>query len=191
MSSALRLGDRVPNWMTHERAVVRARSLGYGLGEHAPGRRGSGPEPWLRPTTCCSRTGCASRVLRREHPGRRVGITIRSLSRRTRSRDADEDIDAGDGSAGRLVATAGSSTRFSAADIPRVLLEPPTSTILPRMRRRRSAQSIAAPLDFLGVNYYSRARCARRAGSVASRSRSTWPRCRAHRDGVGGVSGMA
>ena len=155
--------------------------LGYGHGEHAPGRASERRRARRRAPLLLSH-GLAVEVLRREAPGAQVGITLdlipmhpatarpRPTSRRRARRTGSS--------------TAGSSTRSSAA--------PTRRTSLAQLRGRRSRRSrdgdlatIAAPLDFLGVNYYRRHDRPGGRRTAAGRSRPR-RRTRAHRDGLGG-----
>ena len=71
---ASRLGDRVPNWITQNEPWV-VSWLGYGLGEHAPGRR-SDADALAAAHHVLLAHGRAAEVLRREAPAARVGVTV-------------------------------------------------------------------------------------------------------------------
>ena len=71
---ARRLGDRVGRWITQNEPWVIGW-LGYGLGEHAPGRTSPGDAVAAAHHVLLSH-GRAAEVLRREAPGAQVGITV-------------------------------------------------------------------------------------------------------------------
>src|SRR6516165_2119191 len=71
---AARLGDRVRYWITHNEPWC-ASWLGYGTGEHAPGRR-SRREAIAASHHLLLSHGLAVEVLRRESPGAEVGLTV-------------------------------------------------------------------------------------------------------------------
>ena len=95
--------------------------------------------------------GRAAEVLRREAPAARVGVTV-DLYPTYPLTDADEDIDAArllDGSRNRWFLDP-----LFGRGYPSDMLEH-YERILPRIDDG-DLETIAAPLDFLGVNYYSR-----------------------------------
>jgi len=144
-----RLGDRVPNWITQNEPWV-VSWLGYGLGQHAPGRR-SDADALAAAHHVLLAHGRAAEVLRRDAPNARVGVTV-DLYPMYPLTDADADIDA----ARRLD---GSRNRWFLDPVlglgyPIDMLEQYES-ILPRIDDG-DLRTIGAPLDFLGVNYYSR-----------------------------------
>ena len=144
-----RLGDRVPNWITQNEPWV-VSWLGYGLGEHAPGRR-SDADALAAAHHVLLAHGRAADILRREAPKARVGVTV-DLYPMYPLTDAAEDIEAA-----RLLD--GSRNRWFLEPVlgrgyPSDMLEHYAS-ILPRIDEG-DLRTIAAPLDFLGVNYYSR-----------------------------------
>jgi beta-glucosidase len=145
-----RLGDRVSNWITQNEPWVIAW-LGYGLGEHAPGRR-SDADALAAAHHVLLAHGRAVEVLRRDAPAARVGITV-DLYPVYPLTEAEADVEA----ARRMDGTRN-----------RWLLEPILGLGYPRDMLERHAslsptivdgdlQVIGARLDFLGVNYYSRA----------------------------------
>jgi beta-glucosidase len=147
---ASRLGDRVPNWITQNEPWV-VSWLGYGLGVHAPGRR-SDADALAAAHHVLLAHGRAAEVLRREAAGARVGVTVDLYPMYPLS-DAAEDIEAA-----RLLD--GSRNRWFLEPI--LGLGYPADTlehyrpILPRIEDD-DLRTIGAPIDFLGVNYYSRA----------------------------------
>ena len=126
-ATARRLGDRVSLWITHNEPWVAAW-LGYGLGEHAPGRA-SRPDALAAAHHLLLSHGLAVDVIRREAPGARgrhhprphpglSGLSRRKPTPRRRARPT-----------GRR--TGGSSTRSSRAPIRRTS-SPPSLPTLPR-----------------------------------------------------------
>jgi beta-glucosidase len=147
---AKRLGDRVPNWITHNEPMVTALS-GHLLGEHAPGIQ----DPLLAlhvGHNLLLSHGLAVEAMRSVLPeSAQVGITL-NLSPFYPAEDSEED---------RLAAQRGD------AFLNRLFLDPlfrgrypdelqavfgPVLTFI----QEGDFQIISAPLDFLGVNYYSR-----------------------------------
>ena len=146
---ASRLGDRVPNWITQNEPWV-VSWLGYGLGEHAPGRR-SDTDALAAAHHVLLAHGRAAEVLRRDVPEARVGVTV-DLYPMYPLTEADADI-----AAARLLD--GSRNRWFLEPVlglgyPSDMLEHYESK-LPRIEDG-DVRTIGARLDFLGVNYYSR-----------------------------------
>jgi beta-glucosidase len=152
-----RLGDRVGHWITHNEPWCVA-TLGHEQGHHAPGHRD--PAEALRAVHHVLLShGRAVEVLREHAPDARCGIVLNLMPVHPAT-DSDADRDA----ARRLDGT------FN-----RWFLDPlfrrnyPEDVIADRVRRGHLAEpvlpcveagdlaTIATPLDFLGVNYYSRA----------------------------------
>jgi beta-glucosidase len=144
-----RLGDRVSRWITQNEPWVIAW-LGYGRGEHAPGRR-SDRDALAAAHHVLLAHGRALEVIRRERPAAKVGITIDVIPiHPLTSAEAD------------LVATCeedGFRNRW--------ILDPVLRGRYPEDMTRRFArilpsvqdgdlEAISAPIDFLGVNYYRR-----------------------------------
>jgi beta-glucosidase len=147
---AARLGDRVSNWITQNEPWV-VSWLGYGLGVHAPGRR-SDADALAAAHHVLLAHGRAAEVLRRDGSETRVGVTV-DLYPTYPLTDAAEDVEAA-----RLLD--GSRNRWFLEPLlglgyPADMLEH-YAGILPTIEDG-DLSSIAAPLDFLGVNYYSRA----------------------------------
>ncbi|MCE3286541.1 MAG: beta-galactosidase [Gaiellaceae bacterium] len=146
---AARLGDRVRHWITQNEPWVISW-LGYGLGVHAPGRA-SEVDALAAAHHVLLAHGRAAEVLRRETSGARVGVTI-DLVPMYPLTYSDADVDAArraDGSRNRWFLEPVLGRGY-----PRDMLEEYAS-ILPRIEDG-DLQTIAAPLDFLGVNYYTR-----------------------------------
>jgi beta-glucosidase len=144
-----RLGDRVTHWITHNEPWVAAW-LGYGSGEHAPGR--TSPQDALAAAHHLLLShGWAAEVLRRGSPGSEVGITL-VLNPAYPASDSDGDQLAaqhGDGFFNRWFLDP--LFRWS---YPADMLEYFAPLAPPVVDG--DLEAIAAPLDFLGVNYYSR-----------------------------------
>ena len=144
-----RLGDRVSRWITQNEPWVIAW-LGYGRGEHAPGRR-SDRDALAAAHHVLLSHGRALEVIRRDRPHAQVGITIDVIPIHPLTA-AEED----------LIATCeedGFRNRW--------ILDPVLRGSYPEDMVRRFAhilptiedgdlEAISAPIDFLGVNYYRR-----------------------------------
>ena len=147
---AARLGDRVRHWITQNEPWV-VSWLGYGLGVHAPGRE-SDRDALAAGHHVLLAHGRAAKVLRREAPAAEVGISIDLVPdvsllgcRRPTSRPRASPM---------ASATVGSWIRFWVTATQRTC-----SSGTPRSSRRSltgTSETIAAPLDFLGINYYTR-----------------------------------
>jgi beta-glucosidase len=146
---AARLGDRVRTWITQNEPWVIGW-LGYGMGKHAPGRT-SESDALAATHHVLLAHGRAAEILRREVRGARVGITIDVVPMYPAS-DSDADI---------------AATRLSDGFRNRWLLDPVLRGEYPADMLEHFAhalptvldgdlETIAAPLDFLGVNYYTR-----------------------------------
>jgi beta-glucosidase len=145
-----RLGDRVTHWMTHNEPGVVALA-GYYTGEHAPGVQD--PFAALRAEHHLLLShGLAVEAIRaaaRRPP--HIGLAL-NLAPVHPASDSDEDRLVAaryDGLLNRMVLDALLRGRYP--DDMLALLGP----LLPQISAGDLAQ-IAAPLDFLGVNYYSR-----------------------------------
>ena len=144
-----RLGDRVQHWITHNEPWVAAW-LGYGLGKHAPGRT-SDAEALAAAHHLMLSHGRAVEILRRRAPDASVGITLNLLPVYPASA-SERDLDATrheDGLHNRWFL----DPIFLGAYPPDMLdaFERSLPTI-----EDGDLETIAAPLDFLGVNNYSR-----------------------------------
>jgi beta-glucosidase len=146
---ARRLGDRVGLWLTQNEPWV-VSWLGYGVGEHAPGRTSPADAIAAGHHLLLSH-GFATDILRRESPGSRIGITL-DLEPAYPATDDRDDVAACvefDGDRNR---------RF----LDPVLRGTYPDDVLERLGpnappiRPGDMTVIAAPIDFLGVNYYQR-----------------------------------
>jgi beta-glucosidase len=154
---AAQLGDRVKHWVTHNEPWCIA-TLGHAEGHHAPGRRDPAEALRVAHHLLLSH-GWATGLVRREAPGAHVGITL-ILSPVEPASGSAPDRDA--------------ARRYDGA-FNRWFLDPlyraryPEDVIADHVRRGHLAtpelpfvrpgdlEAIAAPTDFVGVNYYSRA----------------------------------
>ena len=151
-----RLGDRVERWITHNEPWC-ASVLGYAEGKQAPGRT-SWEEALVASHHLLLSHGLAVPVIRRNSPGARVGITLNTSDVEPASpSEADR-----------------SAARQFDGELNRWFLDPiyvgsyPSDVIAYHEREGRlpdgmgfvrtgDLQAIHTPIDFLGVNYYSRA----------------------------------
>jgi beta-glucosidase len=146
-----RLADRVTDWTTLNEPWCSA-FLGYASGIHAPGRT----EPAAAVAAAHHLLlghGLAVAAMRSARPEQRYGITLNLYPVTTTSDDA-EDRDAArrvDGLCNRLFLDPVLRGRYP--DDVRTDLEPIAGDDL---NAHGDAAAIAAPIDFLGVNYYSR-----------------------------------
>jgi beta-glucosidase len=146
-----RLADRVTVWTTLNEPWCSA-FLGYASGVHAPGRT----EPAASVAAAHHLLlghGRAVAAMRSARPEQRYGITLNLYPVTTISDDAD-DRDAArrvDGLSNRLFLDP--VLRGQYPDDVRADLEPIASS---EFIATDDAAAIAAPIDFLGVNYYSR-----------------------------------
>ena len=148
---ARRLGDRVPRWVTINEPQAAAH-LGHEFGVHAPGMRGLGTALQAAHHLLLAH-GLAVEVLRDLVPRAEVGIAL-NLSPAHPAGDGDGDAAAAqraDGYCNRwyLDALFRGAYPEDLTDAYREL------ELLPRVYEQDLA-AIAAPLDFLGVNYYFR-----------------------------------
>jgi beta-glucosidase len=151
------LGDRVKHWITHNEPWC-ASFLGYQIGEHAPGLK-DWPSALAASHHLLLSHGWAVDVIRRNSPAAQVGITLNltpaeSASSSPADHEATRHFDGyfnrwfldplyGRGYPADMVAdytTAGHLPEGGMAWI-----------------QAGDLEAIAAPTDFLGINYYSRA----------------------------------
>jgi len=151
-----RLGDRVHHWITHNEPWCIA-TLGYEEGHHAPGYRDP-PEALRAAHHVMLSHGRAAEVIRADAPDPEVGIVLNLVPTYPASTDGvDRD-----------------AARWFDGFFNRWYLDPifraqyPDDAIADRVKRGHLQSSnlpfakegdlrtIATPLDFLGVNYYSR-----------------------------------
>ena len=141
-----RLGDRVAWWTTHNEPRVMSW-LGYGDGSFAPGRA-SGADALAAAHHLLLSHGLAATVIRRDVPGAKVGIAL-DLTDAVPATDLPADRAAAhavDGRANRLFLDP-----IFRGEYPDDLPQPFGGDL-----DEGDLRTIAAPLDFLGVNYYVR-----------------------------------
>ena len=154
---SMRLGDRVQDWTTHNEPWCVA-TLGHEQGLHAPGLRD--PVKALRAAHHLLLShGWAVSTLRRNSHGARVGIVLNLVPAYSASSSV-ADLDAArrlDGAANRWYL----DPLFRGAYPPDAVADRVEAGELPGGEMPWVAETdlrtIAAPTDFLGVNYYSRA----------------------------------
>jgi beta-glucosidase len=144
-----RLGDRVKSWITHNEPWVAAW-LGYGRGIHAPGRT-STADALAAAHHLLLTHGRAVEIVRREAPDAAVGITL-NLGAVDAASDSEADVDAArhvDGELNRWFLQP-----VFEGSYPEDMLEDYAST--PPPVQDGDLATISVPVDFLGVNNYSR-----------------------------------
>lgn len=146
---ARRLGDRVRDWMTFNEPWVVA-FMGYEQGVHAPGHTDQG-EAFATVHHLLLAHGWAVPVLRRDSPGGRVGIVLNLIPQHPASPSEADEV----------------AARLADAKANRWFLDPLAGRDYPADLREALRLNldfvrdgdmavIAAPIDFLGVNYYFR-----------------------------------
>jgi beta-glucosidase len=146
---ARRLGDRVRHWVTHNEPYCSSW-LGYAVGAHAPGRTDLAAAVPAAHHVLLSH-GLAVEVLRRESPDAEVGIVLDSWPVYPLS-DDPRDVEAAweaDGLRNRLF-----FDPVLRGHYPEDVLERLGATSPPI--RDGDLTTIAAPIDFVGLNNYSR-----------------------------------
>jgi beta-glucosidase len=146
---ARRLGDRVRHWVTHNEPYCSSW-LGYAVGAHAPGRTDLAAAVPAAHHVLLSH-GLAVEVLRRESPDAEVGIVLDSWPVYPLS-DDPRDVEAAweaDGLRNRLF-----FDPVLRGHYPEDVLERLGATSPPI--RDGDLATIAAPIDFVGLNNYSR-----------------------------------
>lgn len=146
------LGDRVKHWITFNEPWVFTW-LGYVMGIHAPGQTTGLPTLALKATHHCYLAhGRTVPLLRANAPGASVGITL-NLTHPDPASDRPEDVAAArryDGYLNRWYL----DPLFRGAYPEDMVAQ--YQEYLPEIEPG-DMETIAAPIDFLGVNYYSRA----------------------------------
>jgi beta-glucosidase len=146
---ASRLGDRVTHWITQNEPWVISW-LGYGYGEHAPGRTSEADAVAAAHHVLLAH-GRAVEVIRREAPGAEVGITLDLIPMHPLT-GSEADAAASrveDGTRNRWFLEPVLRGTYPADVLPR--FEP----LLP-FAWDEDLCTIGAPIDLLGVNYYRR-----------------------------------
>ena len=149
------LGDRVKRWVTHNEPWC-ASYLSYALGEHAPGLR-DWPAAILAAHHLLLSHGWAVPVLRRNSPGAEVGITL-NVSLVLPASPSTADYAAfrrHDGNMHRWFLDPLYGRHYPAD----MVAEYSAAGYLPEglaFVQPGDLEAIAAPTDFLGINYYTR-----------------------------------
>ena len=146
---AARLGDRVDNWTTHNEPFCTSW-LGYGIGIHAPGRTDLADSAAAAHHVLLSH-GLAVQALRRDCPDAELGIVLDSWPVHPASDDPRDAAAASvaDGFRNRIF-----FDPVLRGCYPEDVLERLGPAALPVLDGDLAI--ISAPLDFLGVNNYSR-----------------------------------
>ncbi len=146
---AERLGDRVSDWITHNEPLCTAW-LGYGVGVHAPGRTNV-RDAFAAAHHALLGHGWAVDAIRRCSPGAEVGIVLDSWPVHPAT-DSPQDVAAAyalDGRANRWFWDA-----LLRGSYPEDVLAALGDAVPPVLDGDHTA--IATPLDFIGINNYSR-----------------------------------
>lgn len=144
-----RLGDRVHSWITHNEPWVAAW-LGYGWGTHAPGERSQRGALAAAHHLLLSH-GQAVPIIRRDSPDAGVGITL-NLTPVYAAEESEENAAAvrrSDGHGNRWFLDAVFRGQYP-VDMVEIFSED-----LPEIRDG-DLKDISVPIDFLGINNYSR-----------------------------------
>jgi len=144
-----RLGDRVTHWITHNEPWVYAW-IGHAWGVHAPGRTSEADAVAVAHHLLLSH-GWAVEAIRRSSPEARVGITL-NLARIFPATDTPEDEAAAyrrDGEDNRWFLDP-----IFRGSYPADLLE--RNELVAPFVLDGDLETMSAPLDFLGINNYSR-----------------------------------
>jgi beta-glucosidase len=146
---AARLGDRVGHWITHNEPWV-VSWLGYGWGMHAPGRS-SDADALATAHNLLLSHGWAVDVLRRESPASRIGITLNLNAVHSATEDPADVAAAleADGFLNRWYLDPIFRGEYPADAADRF------GDLVPQAAPA-DLTTMAAPIDFLGVNNYSR-----------------------------------
>ena len=154
---ATRLAGRVKHWVTHNEPWCIA-VLGHEVGEHAPGHT-NGAEALRVAHHVLLSHGWATAELRRLVPGAEVGIAL-NLTPASPASPSEADRDAArnfDGFFNRWYLDPIFRGRYPEDAITdRIRQGHLTGPVLPFVEQGDMA-TIATPIDFLGVNYYTRA----------------------------------
>ena len=148
---ARRLGDRVGHWITHNEPAVTLHE-GHVQGTHAPGKRDFKLIAPVAHHLLLSHALAAQALRTETPPGTEVGITL-NFSALEPASDRAADVEA---------------TRVRDGLDHRIFLDPifngaypediePLLQFAPNLVRPADMGTIMIPLDFLGVNYYTRA----------------------------------
>jgi beta-glucosidase len=146
---ATRLGDRVKRWITHNEPIVAAFN-GHYTGEHAPGIKDLGVAYQVAHHLLLSH-GLATQVLKSQNQGFQTGITLNLTVAHPAGDSSDDEAAARrqDGYSNRWFLDP-----VFRGSYPEDMLEI-IGSHAPSVQDGDMA-TITSPLDFLGINYYSR-----------------------------------
>jgi beta-glucosidase len=148
------LGDRVKNWITHNEPAVVVW-CGFDNGEHAPGFKDMQKAIPVSHHVLLSH-GWSVPVIRRNSPNSEVGITL-NVGWRVPASNSTADLEAARMAEGKWTRWFSDPLygRGYPADI---VADFERQDALPDMNfvKNGDMKAISAPMDFLGVNYYSR-----------------------------------
>lgn len=150
------LGDRVKHWITHNEPAVAAM-LGYWIGAHAPGRKDLGDSLCASHHMLLSH-GWAVPLLRTNSPGAEVGITLNINASGPASPSAadHEAFRQGDGMWVRWFFDPLFGRHYPPDLIADGIKQGALPADGPTFIQPGDLDAIAAPLDFVGINYYTR-----------------------------------
>jgi beta-glucosidase len=151
------LGDRVKHWITQNEPWC-VSMLSYQIGEHAPGR-----QDWPAALAAAHHSllshGWAVPVLRRNSPGAEVGISL-NFSQVVPASPSEEDLAAArhyDGYFNRWFADPVFRGSYPADMVAAYTAAGHLPASGPPFIQSGDMEAISTPIDFLGVNYYTRA----------------------------------
>lgn len=149
-----RLGDRVKHWITHNEPWCVAM-LGYQVGEHAPGRKDPAAALAAAHHVLLSH-GLAVPVIRAFSPGAQVGITLNFTPTEAASPAHADAARRFDGWFNRWFLDPVSGRGYPADVLADRVADGHLPPGTPEWLHPGDLDVIAAPTDFLGVNYYTR-----------------------------------
>lgn len=148
-----RYGDRVKNWITHNEPWCVAH-LGYRTGEHAPGMKDS-KKAYIAAHHVLLSHGLASQAMRAKRSDLSVGITL-NLCPAYPASDSIADrkaTEAFDGDFNRWYLDPVFKGSYPADVLPKAEADCGDLSFI----QRGDLETIKQPMDFFGINYYSRA----------------------------------
>jgi beta-glucosidase len=150
------LGDRVKHWITHNEPWC-VSFLSHQIGEHAPGWR-DWPAALAASHHVLLSHGWAVPVLRRNSPGAEVGITLNFTPAEPASQSAEDLLACRqfDGYFNRWFADPIYRGAYPEDMVAAYSAAGHLPAAGPSYIQGGDLQAIAAPIDFLGVNYYTR-----------------------------------
>ena len=155
-AASAKLGDRVRHWITHNEPWV-VSMLGHLLGEHAPGDKDWGKALAAAHHVLLSH-GMAAPLIRENAPGAETGITL-NLCPADAASDSEADAKATqwfDGWFNRWFLDPVFGRGYPADMLADYRREGRLPADWDSLVRDGDLETMAAPIDFLGVNYYTR-----------------------------------